>query len=45
MHPPASKLITFFDIAPILIANIPIPNIAFDLVLAKRDFMVMFTKK
>ena len=30
---------TFFDIAPITIATIPIPNIAFDLLLASRDFI------
>ena len=39
MHPPDGKLITFFDIAPIPIAKIPIPNMAFDLLLARRDFI------
>ena len=39
MHPPAGKLMTFFDITPIPIATIPIPNIAFDLLLASRDFI------
>ena len=39
MHPPAGKLITFFDITPIPIAITPIPNIAFDLLLDRRDFI------
>ena len=39
MHPPAGKLITFFDINPILIATIPIPNKALDLLLEMRYFI------
>ena len=39
IHHPVGKLITFFDIAPIPIANTPIPNSAFVLLLARRDFI------
>tara|TARA_B100000925_G_scaffold202355_1_gene153468 strand:- start:821 stop:1003 length:183 start_codon:yes stop_codon:yes gene_type:complete len=37
IQPPVGKLITLFDIAAILIASIPIPNIVFVLLLAERD--------
>ena len=41
IQPPVGKLITFFEIAPILIAINPIPNIAFDLLLDSSDFILI----
>ena len=42
IHPPGGQLITFFDINPILIATIPIPNKAIDLLLEMRYFMGIY---
>ena len=42
IHPPAGQLITFFDNNPILIATIPIPNKALDLLVEMRYFMSIY---
>ena len=42
IQPPAGKLITFFDINPILIATIPIPNKALHLLLTMTYFIEYF---
>ena len=42
IQPPAGKLITFFDINPILIATNPIPNKALHLLLTMTYFIEYF---
>ena len=40
MHPPIGKTATFLILHQLLIANLLIPNIALDLLLARRDLIL-----